>query len=87
MLHPSPLNRYPVDYISSLDIEGAEMPVLRTIPWDKLDISVILIEVTQAGRLFEGSKEELRKFLESRGYQHFKDIGFDQIYVKKDKRK
>ena len=73
--------------ISSLDIEGAEMPVLRTIPWQKLNISVILIEVTQAGRLFEGSKEELREFLENRGFRHFKDVGFDQIYVRKEKKK
>ena len=63
------------------------MPVLRTIPWDKLDISVILIEVTQAGRLFEGSKDDVRKFLEKRGFRLFKDVGFDQIYVKKDKKK
>lgn len=68
----------------SLDIEGAEMPVLKTIPWKKLNISVILIEVTQAGRLFKGSQDELQKFLEKKGFKHFKDVGFDQIYVKKD---
>jgi hypothetical protein len=33
-----------VDFFS-LDIEGAEMGVLRTIPWDKVDIEVFLVEV------------------------------------------
>ena len=33
-----------VDFFS-LDIEGAEMGVLRTIPWHKVDIEVFLIEV------------------------------------------
>ena len=32
-----------VDYFS-LDIEGAELPVLKTIPWDKVDIRVLSIE-------------------------------------------
>ena len=28
-----------VDYFS-LDVEGAELPILKTIPWDKVDIKV-----------------------------------------------
>jgi hypothetical protein len=33
-----------VDYLS-LDIEGAEEAVLRTLPWDKVDIKVISLEI------------------------------------------
>ena len=33
------LNQTTVDYFS-LDIEGSELDVLRTIPWDKVDIKV-----------------------------------------------
>ena len=33
-----------VDYFS-LDIEGAELDVLKTIPWDKVDIKVLSIDV------------------------------------------
>ena len=33
-----------VDYLS-LDIEGAEEAVLKTIPWDKVDISIIGLEI------------------------------------------
>ena len=68
----------------SLDIEGAEMPVLKTIPWKKVNISVILIEVIHFDKLFPRTKEEMKKFLEKKGYKLFKDVGFDQIYVKKD---
>lgn len=33
------LNTTSVDYFS-LDVEGAEFTVLKTIPWDKVDIKV-----------------------------------------------
>jgi hypothetical protein len=33
-----------VDYLS-LDIEGSEEAVLRTLPWDKVDIKVISLEI------------------------------------------
>ena len=29
-----------VDYFS-LDVEGAELPILKTIPWDKVNIKVM----------------------------------------------
>ena len=29
-----------VDYFS-LDVEGAELPILKTIPWDKVEIKVM----------------------------------------------
>ena len=31
----------------SLDIEGSEMDVLKTIPFDKVDIELFLIEVSE----------------------------------------
>jgi hypothetical protein len=30
----------------SLDIEGAEYDVLKTVPWDKVNIDALLVEVT-----------------------------------------
>ena len=35
-----------IDFLS-LDIEGAELMVLETIPWDKVNIQSILVEVSQ----------------------------------------
>ena len=40
-----------VDYFS-LDIEGAEFPVLKTIPFDKVDIRLIDIEFNHIGKVF-----------------------------------
>ena len=31
----------------SLDIEGAEQKVLETLPWGKVDIGMVMIEVRQ----------------------------------------
>ena len=30
-----------VDYMS-LDIEGAELPVLKTVPWDEVTITIVV---------------------------------------------
>ena len=42
-----------VDYLS-LDIEGAELAVLQTIPWSQVDIKVVGIEVNHVGKVFDG---------------------------------
>lgn len=52
----------------SLDIEGTEMLVLETLPWDKLDIEVMTIETAHAGEVFPGTTEDIRQFLRERGY-------------------
>ena len=48
----------------SLDIEGAELDVLKTIPWTKVDIKVLLVEYEH---IKEG-KKALVDFLTSKGY-------------------
>ena len=48
---------------------------------------MILIEVIHMGKLFDGTQEEIKKFLEMKGYKLFKDVCFDQIYVKTDSAK
>ena len=47
----------------NVDIEGAEFGVLKTVPWDKLDIKVLLVELIHAGNVNKGSREEVLKFL------------------------
>jgi len=37
------VNRSRVDYLS-LDVEGVELQVLKTIDWSRLDISVLSVE-------------------------------------------
>ncbi len=72
-----------VDFIS-LDIEGAEMPVLKTIPWDKVNIRALMIEVNHMGKVFEGSLKDLEHFLDEIGYKYYKSVQIDNIYIRKD---
>jgi len=69
-----------VDYFS-LDVEGAELPILKTIPWDKVDIKVLSIEVNHS----DGKK--IDTFMKSNGYKLVQQIPSaehpqDNIYVK-----
>ena len=71
-----------VDY-PSLDIEGAELPVLKTIPWDKVDIKVLSIECGQIERC-----NNIDIFMKSVGYYAAHHIPSearpqDIIFVKK----
>ena len=53
------MNRTRLDYLS-LDVEGLEMEVIRTIPFDRIDIRVISVEHKHV----PGGKESLRKYIE-----------------------
>lgn len=66
-----------VDYFS-LDIEGAEIKVLLTIPFDKVDIRTMSIEVEHS------QKSVIRKIMTKRGYRLYKPLKTDYIYVKDD---
>jgi hypothetical protein len=68
----------------SLDVEGAEFRILQSIPWDKVNIRVLLIEVEHVGELFEGSLKDLEDFLASKGYSFHKSIEIDSIYIRND---
>ena len=61
------LGNLTVNYLS-LDIEGAEMPVLETLPWDSMDIEVMTVETNHAGEIFPGSRQDIRDFLTLKGY-------------------
>jgi hypothetical protein len=82
------LNRSHVDYWS-LDVEGLELDVLKTVPFDSLDISVLSVEYNH---VTEG-KDAVRSYMEGQGYSLYKDITLsrdditlwvnDYIFVKK----
>jgi len=75
---------YPTVNLLSLDIEGAEFGVLKTVPWDKVDIEVLLIELIHAGSHFKGSREEIHQFLLSKNYVYLGTISVDDVFVRKD---
>lgn len=59
----------------SLDIEGAEFGVIKTIPWNKVDIEVLLIELIHAGSQSEGSREQVHRYLSKQDYVYLGTIG------------
>jgi hypothetical protein len=44
----------------SLDIEGAEYGVLKTVPWDKVNIDALLVEVTFSYKWYKNFRNMLR---------------------------
>ena len=69
----------PAVHFFSLDIEGAELPVLKTVPWDKVDIRfrfhsfgifwmrvnrVLTVETHFAGQVYPGDRREVIAYME-----------------------
>jgi hypothetical protein len=69
----SKLERKHIDYFS-LDVEGAEMIILESIPFDKISISVFTIEIGQ-------NAANIRSFMSSKGYIEKKILHGDLIFV------
>ncbi|XP_044581714.1 uncharacterized protein LOC123263205 [Cotesia glomerata] len=78
------LNVTTVDYFS-LDVEGNEMDVLRTIPFDKVDIKTLSVEYTHV----ESGKEKMVEFMAKNGYYVYSfvkkpnNLANDIIFVKR----
>ena len=70
----------------SLDIEGAEYDVLKTIDFNVVDFSVFSIEIEDDNdnvmRLNSGSNEDLHKYLKQNGYNYIDRVGRDNFFVK-----
>ena len=70
----------------SLDIEGAEYDVLKTIDFNVVDLSVFSIEIEDDNdnvmRLNSGSNEDLHKYLKQNGYNYIDRVGRDNFFVK-----
>jgi len=64
-----------VDFLS-LDIEGAEQAVLKTVPWDKVDIELVMIETYHSDRV------QIDKIMFDGGYEVYKELKIDVIYRK-----
>ena len=64
-----------IDYLS-LDIEGAELKVLQTIPFSEVDIRVVSVEVLHV------EKREVKKLMAKNGYKVLRDLRNDIIFCK-----
>ncbi|MBY0109993.1 MAG: FkbM family methyltransferase [Candidatus Babeliaceae bacterium] len=65
---------YTIDYLT-LDIEGGELDVLKSIDFDVFNIHVIDVENN-----YNDSK--IKKFLLSKGYKLLHKLGVDELYIK-----
>ena len=78
----------PTVHYFSLDIEGAELGVLESLPWQLLDIWVISVETHLAGVVFPGTREDIIKLMESVGYSLVewsdRDTEKDDLFVRND---
>ena len=76
-------------FLFSLDVEGSELQILKSIPFEKVDIKVLDIEHKHMGDIFPGSFQELKAFLELKGYDYHMQIrdplGYpnDVVFVKR----
>ncbi|XP_052090652.1 uncharacterized protein LOC127727198 [Mytilus californianus] len=77
------LNVTHVDFFS-LDVEGAELQVLQTIPFGKLDIDMMTVEFIHV----PAGEAQLKKFVEKHGYSslmkmsHYNGLANDIIFRK-----
>lgn len=65
-----------IDFIS-IDVEGAELQVLNSINFDKVDIDVFMIENNYG-------LEKETEFLLSKGYKLLGNIQWDSVFIKND---
>jgi FkbM family methyltransferase len=62
----------------SLDVEGAELQVLKTIDFSHVTIDILVIEVSQT----PGSGSQIETFLNSNGYHCFHKTGQDFFFCR-----
>jgi FkbM family methyltransferase len=64
-----------VDYWS-LDTEGSELALLRSFPFDEFRVGVLTVEHN-----WLPVRDEIRRFLEARGYVRIRELGCDDGYA------
>ena len=65
--------------VFSLDVEGAEVLILDTVPFDKVDISMLNVEYQHV----KGGSDFLHSYLQKKGYVTVKKVFRDLIVKKK----
>ena len=73
-----------IDYFS-LDIEGAELVMLKTLQWDKISMTLIDVEINHAGMIFPGTRNDIQNFMSSHGYPFIKSVNVDDFFYSNEK--
>jgi len=58
--------------------------VLKALPWDRLDIEVLMVELEHAGKVFPGSRRDVHMFLAEQGFDYAGSLLEDDIFIRKD---
>jgi FkbM family methyltransferase len=70
-----------VDFMS-IDVEGAEMSILKTIDFNKYKFGLITVENNEETR---GNGEQLEKYMKEQGYKVYLDLGLDIMFIQEIK--
>ena len=77
------LNNPHIDYFS-LDIEGAEAAILKTVPWNQVNVTSFSVEINHAGKIFPESRVDIQDFMKRQGYKFHSTVVIDDIFYKKE---
>ena len=62
----------------SLDVEGAEFEVVKSIDWDRISFGIIVVEADKHNAV---KNQAVRKLIESKGYNLVGERAFNQWYM------
>jgi FkbM family methyltransferase len=69
-----------IDYWS-LDVEGSELAILKSFPFDEYQVRMLTVEHNRLP-----VRHQIRKFLEAHGYERIRVLSVDDCYLKRDVR-
>ena len=74
------MSNYKSEYIDfmSIDVEGSELEILKTINFNKYKFGLIAVENNQTR---QKGDEQLRPFMKSRGYKVLLNVGVDILFI------
>ena len=75
------LNLPSIEYFS-LDIEGAEYQVLKTIPLQSSRIKLFGIKTEHAGKIFDETEKDISNLLHLDGYEYVARSKLDKFFQK-----
>ena len=77
------MSNYPeirnVDFLS-VDVEGAEISIIKTIDFNKYNFNLITVE--NSGEI-KGNAQKLINFMEEQGYKIYLNLGCDMMFIPK----
>ena len=58
--------------------------ILQTLPWNKVNVTSLTVETVHAGDIFPGSQDDIRHFMQQKGYDLVEALHIDDVFYRKD---